>query len=434
MTASREFVVVGARPLRGRVRIPGDKGISHRALIAAALADGVSTITHLGPGDDVVRTRDAFVALGVDVKVEADALTVTGRGIDAMKAPASDIDCGNSGTTMRMLAGLLVGRPFPSVLTGDASLSQRPMQRVIAPLRALGAGIDGSGDPSRDGSVAPLSIRGESLVGTRVELEVASGQVKTALVLAGLQASGTTEIVEPAASRDHTERLFTALGAPIERIDDRTTRVSVGTLRPFTIDVPGDPSSAAFFVVAATVTPGSELLIEDVLLNPGRLAFVDVLRAMGADISVVSHGEHLGEPVGSIGVRAAGLHATSFECSEPIIDEVPALAVAAAFANGSTEITNAGELRVKESNRIATIEQELAKFGVVVDAAADGLVVHGGHPHAATCTSHGDHRIAMATAVLANALAGESRIQEWESVAVSYPEFAQDLDRLAAAK
>ncbi|MSO79695.1 MAG: 3-phosphoshikimate 1-carboxyvinyltransferase [Acidimicrobiia bacterium] len=430
MTVANEFVVVGPRPLRGRVRIPGDKGISHRALIAAALADGVSTIAHLGPGDDVVRTRHALAALGVTMTVDGGTLEVTGRGVEALHEPANDIDCGNSGTTMRMLAGLLAGRPFPSVLIGDDSLSQRPMQRVIAPLRVLGADIDGRGD----GGVAPLVIRGGPLVGTRVELEVASGQVKTALVLAGLQASGTTEIVEPAASRDHTERLFSALGAPIERIDERTIRVHAGAPDPFTADVPGDPSSAAFFVVAATITPGSEIVIEDVLLNPGRLEFVEVLRAMGADISVVSDGDHLGEPVGSIKVRATDLHAASFKCSEPIIDEVPVLAVAAAFADGATEITNAAELRVKESNRITTVEQELTKLGVRVDATADGLLVHGGRPHAATCTSHGDHRVAMAIAVAGNALEGESHIQEWGSVAVSYPEFAQDLERLTVAK
>jgi len=428
MTATSELVIVGPRPLQGRVRIPGDKGISHRALIAAALAEGVSTITHLGPGDDVVRTRDALVALGVEVAVGPDTLQVTGRGIDATAAPASDIDCGNSGTTMRMLAGLLAGRPFPSVLTGDESLTKRPMQRVIAPLRALGAEIDG-----RDGDkYAPLTIRGGQLVGTRVELEVASGQVKTALVLAGLQARGETEIVEPAVSRDHTERLFAALGAPLERIDDRTICVRSGSLRPFELDIPGDPSSAAFFLVAATVTPGSHVVVEDVLLNPSRIGFVDVLLAMGAKISVVSHGEHLGEPVGSIEIHAADLRATSFECSEAIIDEVPALAVAAAFAEGTTEINNAAELRVKESDRIATVEEMLGHLGVGVESNADSLLVHGGQPRAGTVTSHGDHRIAMAAAVAANALEGASHIQGWGSVAVSYPEFFSVLESLRA--
>jgi 3-phosphoshikimate 1-carboxyvinyltransferase len=426
MTDATELVIVGPRPLHGRVRVPGDKGISHRALIAAAMADGVSTIAHPAPGDDVARTRGALVALGVEIDVEPTRLKITSGGVDAMHAAAHDIECANSGTTMRMLAGLLAGRPFESVLVGDASLTQRPMQRVIAPLRALGADIEGRGEGQR----APLVVRGSALAGTRVELEVASGQVKTALVLAGLQADGTTEIVEPTTSRDHTERMFMALGAPIERIDERTLRVHRGAPACFDINVPGDPSSAAFFVVAATVTPGSSLVIEDVLLNPGRVAFVDVLLAMGADITVTNHGEHLGEPVGSIEVRSANLHATSFDCTEPIIDEVPALAVAAAFADGTTEIGNASELRVKESNRIASIGAELAQLGITVDATDDSLRVHGGEPHASTLSSHGDHRIAMAAAIAANAVTGESSIRDWGSVGISYPDFALDLDRL----
>ena len=427
MRAPIELVVTGPRPLRGRLRVPGDKGISHRALIAASLADGESTIAHLAPGDDVARTRDALVALGVDMVGEEATLSVTGRGYDAFRAPAADLDCGNSGTTMRMLAGLLAGRPFRSVLTGDDSLTARPMQRVIAPLRALGADIDGS----NAGEHAPLTIRGRSLVGTRVEVAVASGQVKTALVLAGLQAAETTEIVEPAPSRDHTERLFSALGAPLERIDERTTRVRAGAPRAFDADVPGDPSSAAFFVVAATVTPGSALVLEDVALNPGRIAFIEILRAMGAEISVMPRSERLGEPVGNIEVRAAHLHGTSFACTEPIIDEVPVLAIAAAFAEGTTEIRNAAELRVKESNRIATIEEELTQLGVGVEGTPDGMLVRGGRPHAGTFTSHGDHRIAMAAAVAANATEGESHVRGWDSVAISYPQFAHDLERLS---
>lgn len=426
MTAPNELVVTGPRPLRGRLRAPGDKGISHRALIAASLADGASTIAHLAPGDDVARTRDALLALGVELVAEPATVSIIGRGVGSFRAPATDIDCGNSGTTMRMLAGLLAGRPFQSVLTGDDSLTERPMQRVISPLRALGADIDGRDD----GQHAPLVIRGGPLVGTRVELDVASGQVKTALVLAGLQASETTEIVEPAPSRDHTERLFTALGAPLERIDERTIRVHAGAPASFDADVPGDPSSAAFFVVAATVTPGSELVLEDVLLNPGRIAFVDILRAMGAEISIVERGERLGEPVGDIEVRAAHLHGASFECTEAIIDEVPVLAIAAAFAEGTTEIRNAGDLRVKESDRIATIEQELTQLGVVVEGTSDGLFVRGGRPRAAVFKSHGDHRIAMAAAVAANAVEGESHVRGWGSVAISYPQFAHDLEQL----
>lgn len=426
MSATDELVLTGPRPLRGRLQLPGDKGISHRALLAAALAEGTSTISHLAPGDDVARTAVALESLGVLLERSGDTVTVTGRGVETLQQPQADVDCGNSGTTMRMLAGLLSGRPFRSVLTGDSSLVERPMQRVVVPLRALGARIDG-----RDGgSRAPLIIDGGALEGTHVDLEVASGQVKTALVLAGLQARGTTEIVEPAPSRDHTERLFGAIGAPVEKVDDRTTRVHTGGPHEFTLSVPGDPSSAAFLVVAATITPGSELVLEDVLLNPGRVAFLDVLRAMGAHISVKERETRAGEPVGDIEVEAAPLHGTTFAATEAMIDEVPALAIAAAFAEGVTEVRNADELRVKESNRIATIEQELTQLGVGAEPTADGLAVRGGRPRAATFKSHGDHRIGMAMAVAANAIDGESHVRGWSSVAVSYPEFAADLEAL----
>jgi 3-phosphoshikimate 1-carboxyvinyltransferase len=429
MTPADELVIVGPRPLRGRLRLPGDKGISHRALLAASLADGASTIERLAPGDDVARTQAALGALGVRIVSTSDVVSIAGEGVDALREPATEIDCGNSGTTMRMLAGLLAGRPFRTVLTGDASLSERPMQRVVVPLRALGAAIDG-----RDGgSHAPLEIRGTELTGARVELEVASGQVKTALVLAGLQASGTTEIVEPAPSRDHTERLFAALGAPVKRVDDRTTTVRAGAPNAFTGTVPGDPSSAAFFVVAATVTPGSDLVLEDVLLNPGRIAFIDILLAMGARISLRVREDRLGEPVGDITIQPSPLRATTFESTEAIIDEIPALAVAASFADGVTEIRNVAELRVKESNRIATIEHELTTLGVGIEPSRDALAIRGGKPRAATLESHGDHRIAMAAAVAANALDGESRVRGWSSVAVSYPRFSEDLDDLTSA-
>jgi 3-phosphoshikimate 1-carboxyvinyltransferase len=430
VSAPAELVVAGPRPLRGGLRVPGDKGISHRALLAAALARGTSRITGVAPGDDVARTRAALDALGVDVASDDDAaVVIDGRGAEAMREPVSALDCGNSGTTMRMVAGLVAGRPFRTELTGDASLLERPMRRLAEPLRALGARVDGRDDGDR----APLVVRGGDLRGTSVSLEVASGQVQTAVVLAGLQAAGTTEIIEPAPSRDHTERLLAAVAAPVERIDARTLRVQPGEPEAFDLRVPGDPSSAAFFVVAAAVTPGSEVYLEDVLLNPGRLAFVDALRAMGASVEVHVLGERLGEPVGDLEVVASPLHGTTIRCSEPMIDEVPALAVAAAFADGVTEFTDAAELRVKESDRLATIEQELTELGVVVERSADGLVVRGGTPRAATLKSHGDHRVAMAAAIAANALDGESHVRGWQAVAVSYPQFADDLASLTAA-
>ncbi len=424
MNAPDEFVVQGPRPLRGRLRVPGCKGISHRALLFAAYAEGMSRLRGLAGGDDVHRTRAALADLGVTMRSDgAGELTVQGAGVEGLTEPVAVIDCANSGTSMRMLAGVLAGRPFHAVLTGDASLRARPMARVAEPLRRMGAVIDGRDD----GRLAPLSIRGGSLQGISAELAVASGQVKTALVLAGLQASGTTEIVEPAPSRDHTERMLGALGAPLARVDDRTVRVTRGPVRPFELDVPGDASSAAFFVVAASITPGSELVIEEVSLNPGRVAYLDVLRAMGADITVHPRGERLGEPVGDLEIVAAPLHGTVIECTESIVDEIPALVVAGAFADGATEVRDAAELRVKESDRIATLEQELTRLGLTVEARPDGLTVHGGAPRAAVMTSHGDHRIAIAAAVAANAIAGESTVGGFGAIESSYPEFPEHL-------
>ncbi len=426
MSREDTLTIEGPRPLRGTCRLPGEKGMSHRALLFAALADGTSALARLAPGDDVARTASALRGTGVEITQRHGTTEVAGRGVEALTPPTTEIDCGNSGTTMRMLAGLLAGRPFHSTLTGDASLRGRPMERVVTPLRALGARIGGPDD----GAHAPLEIDGGSLTGAAVELSVASGQVKTAMVLAGLQASGTTEIVEPAPSRDHTERMLVALDAPVTRLDGRTLRVSKGEPRPFELELPGDPSSAAFLVVAATITPGSELLLEDVLVNPGRIAFVEVLRAMGADIDVSPRGERLGEPVGDVAARAAALHGAVVECHEAMIDEVPALAVAAAFAKGRTELRGTAELRVKESDRLATVIELVRAIGGEAEAAGDTLVVHGGTPRAATIDSHGDHRIALAAAVATNGVPGTSTITSWGATQVSYPDFERDLDDL----
>ncbi|MCJ7436808.1 MAG: 3-phosphoshikimate 1-carboxyvinyltransferase [Acidimicrobiia bacterium] len=429
MSAPEDLVITGGAPIRGRLRLPGCKGISHRALLFGAIAEGDSRVRGLASGQDVRSTARALVALGVTVHDIDGTTTVAGRGFDGLVEPSTVLDCGNSATTMRMLTGLLAGRPFLSVLTGDASLVERPMARVAAPLRTMGARIDGR----HDGERAPLVVRGGALTATSIRLPAASGQVKTALVLAALQAAGTTEIVEPAPSRDHTERMLVASGAPIQRIDDRSLRVTGGAPTPFDLDVPGDPSSAAFFVVAAVITPGSELLLEDVLLNPGRIEFVEVLQRMGAHIELHQRDTRLGEPVGDIAVTSGPLGATVVDCHEAIIDEVPALAVAAAFADGVTEFREAAEMRVKETDRIATLEQELSKLGVGVEARPDAMTVRGGAPRRATFDSHGDHRIARAAAVAASAFDGESRIIGWRAAAVSYPAFADDLARLTGS-
>jgi 3-phosphoshikimate 1-carboxyvinyltransferase len=425
-----ELVLAGPRPLRGRLRVPGDKGMSHRALLFGAMADGRSRVSGLAGGEDVGRTRVALGQLGVSV-TDGDApgaVGVEGNGVDAFTEPGDAIDCGNSGTAMRLLAGLLAGRPFPATLTGDESLVERPMARVVEPLRAMGAHVDGRAG----GTLPPLTVRGGDLAGCVHHLGVASAQVKTALLLAGLQARGTTEVVEPAPSRDHTERMLTALGAPVTRIDERTVRVTAGAPSPFEFDVPGDPSSAAFWVVAATVTPGSEIVVEGVALNPARIGFVDVLVRMGASIEVMHTGDRLGEPVGELRVTSAPLHATTVEGAEIpfVIDEIPVLAVAAACAEGVTEFRDASELRVKETDRIATVGELLTRLGVGTESGDDRLVVRGGRLQPGDVDSHGDHRIAMAAAVAALAIAGETRVQGWRSVATSYPEFADDLASL----
>lgn len=424
------LAVGGARPLQGRVRVPGDKSISHRALIFAALADGVSTLTNLASGADVHATARVLQQLGVKVRFDGDAVVVHGKGVGGFVEPDDVLDCENSGTTMRVLAGVLSGRSFVSVLSGDASLRSRPMGRIVAPLRAMGAHIDGRDDATH----APLIVRGGALRALRYELPVASAQVKTAILLAGLQADGETAVVSPALSRDHTERMLAALGAPVT-VDGLTVRIVPGAPRAFELDVPGDPSSAAFFAVAAAITPGSDIVIESVSCNPTRVGFVAVLERMGADVTLTTTGEVCGEPVGELRVRASELRATTIGGAEipNVIDEIPALAVAAAFADGVTDIRDAAELAVKESNRIGTLRDELDKLGVGVEARADGLAVRGGRAEAGCFDSHGDHRIAMAMAVAANALAADSTVQGWAAVSSSYPEFARDLARLTGS-
>lgn len=427
MSGAAWTILGPAAPLRGEVRVPGCKAISHRALIFAALAEGVSHIEGLAPGDDVARTHAALRDLGVEIgSTGPGSVTVTGRGSAGLRAPGSAIDCGNSGTTMRFLAGLAAGLPFDTVLTGDASLHRRPMRRIVDPLRSMGARIDGP-----DGAAhAPLTIRGGDLHGRHHDLDVASGQVKTALALAGLHADGVTVVHEPIPSRDDTELMLSALGVSITRIDSCTFRIARGTPVPFDMHVPGDPSSAAYFAVAAAIVPGSELVLRDLALNPTRLGFASVLRRMGAGVEIRVTGDQLGEAVGDVIVTHAPLHATVIEGGEipTLVDELPVLAVAAAFADGVTEIREASEMRVKESDRIATTVDLLQRLGVRADARPDGLVVAGGtRPVGARVESHGDHRIALTGAIAALGALGETTIGGWDAVAVSYPAFADDL-------
>jgi 3-phosphoshikimate 1-carboxyvinyltransferase len=431
VTIPAELNLRGPRPLTGRLRVPGDKSLSHRALMVAAAARGRSRITGLADGADVASTAAVVRALGVHLRTAADgAVVVQGQGFSGWREAEGPLDCGNSGTTIRIMAGALAGRPFLSVLYGDESIAQRPMARIVEPLRQMGATVDARDD----GRLPPIILRGGELRGIAYESPVASAQVKSCLLIAGLQATGETSVREPALSRDHTERMLAALGVPLVRDG---LRVSVHAAEPeaFEYEVPGDPSAAAFFIVGACITPGSDLVVEAVDLNPTRIAFLDVLRRMGAAIDVDVTGERLGEPVGDIHVTPAPLQGTVMAGDEiPLIqDEIPVLAVAAAFADGVTDIRDAAELRVKESDRIGTVEQELSQLGVGVEARPDGLVIRGGRPRGALLKSHGDHRIAMACAIAANACDDTSNVRGWRAVASSYPGFADDLAQVTGA-
>jgi 3-phosphoshikimate 1-carboxyvinyltransferase len=414
-----------APSVRGRFRLPGDKSISHRAALCGALAEGVTRIRNYSSAADCASTLECLRALGVGIVRDRGEVTVEGRGPDAWTAPAGALDAGNSGTTLRLLAGALAGRPFRTVLTGDESLRRRPVERVAGPLRTMGAtALTTDGKP-------PLTIEGGRLHGIDLDLPVASAQVKTAVLLAGLQAEGTTTVREPAPSRDHTERMLPVFGVPVERNGLAATVHGGATLHGAELTVPGDASSAAFLVVAALVLPDSEIHLEGVLLSPTRAAFLDVLQDMGGQVE--THLESTDpEPVGSIVARSSSLHGTMVDPGRvaALIDEVPALAVAASFAEGRFTLTGARELRVKESDRIAAMAEGLGRLGGRVRELPDGLVIEGGaRLQGATVRSHGDHRVAMALAVAALAAEGPTEIEGAECATVSFPEFYEFLNR-----
>jgi 3-phosphoshikimate 1-carboxyvinyltransferase len=414
-----------APSIRGHFRLPGDKSISHRAALFGALADGATRVHNYSSAADCGSTLECLRALGVRLHREGGEVTVEGQGPEAWKPPAGDLDAGNSGTTLRLLAGALAGRPFRTVLTGDESLRRRPVERVAAPLRAMGATAT-----TTDGR-PPLTIEGGGLRGLTWESPVASAQVKTAVLLAGLQAEGVTTVREPAPSRDHTERMLPVFGAPVER-GELTATVRGGTrLRAAEITVPGDASSAAFLVVAALVLPDSEVQLDGVLLSPTRTAFLEILRTMGGRVETRLESTDP-EPVGSIVASSSTLRGTTVDPAvvASLIDEVPALAVAACRAEGTFTLTDARELRVKESDRIATLVEGLGRLGARVRELPDGLVVEGGAPlRGARVRSHGDHRIAMALAVAALAADGPTEIDGADCVNVSFPEFFSLLAR-----
>lgn len=422
----------GQRALRGTVTVPGDKSISHRALILAAVAEGTSIVAGLGSGRDVAATAGMLAGLGAAVALDREnhKAKVKGWGSSGPREPGSVLDAGNSGTSLRTIAGVCAAAPGLSVLTGDDSLRRRPMLRVVVPLRQMGARVDGRAH----GEFAPLAIRGGPLAAADVELDVASAQVKTAVLLAGLAARGITSVTEPHRSRDHTERMLETMGAEVTRSETTVSIRGGATLTARDTRIPGDISSALFLVAAALLIEGSDLTIEGVGLNPSRTAALDVLLAMGADVTWETKEEWGGEPVGSLRARHSALRAIAIGGAEipGLIDEIPALAVMATFAEGETVISDAGELRVKESDRIETLVRALGEVGADAVERSDGLVVRGSGPwRAAEIDAGGDHRIAMALAVGGLASGQRVRVRSWSSVETSFPEF---LDVVARAQ
>jgi 3-phosphoshikimate 1-carboxyvinyltransferase len=417
------------RPLRGELRVPGDKSIGHRAVIFASVAEGRSRIHNLSGGEDNRRTVQAFKDMGVEIGSEGDALCIEGRGWNGLSAPARPIDCGNSGTTMRLLSGLLGGRPFASELDGDASLRRRPMQRVIEPLSAMGARIVARGAEGR----APLHIDGGPLTGIDYAMPIASAQVKSAILLAGLQADGRTRTQEPQRSRDHTELMIKGFGGSVEVQCRAVSVAGHQRLSGREVLIPGDISSAAFFMVAAAIVPGSDVLIRDVGVNRTRAGVLEILRRMGANIELLNGRVETGEPVADVRVRGGALKGVSIEpaMSARTIDEYPILAVAAAAADGVTTMSGVRELRYKESDRIASMSEGLMHLGVSVEAQEDGMVITGGKPFTgARVRSHGDHRVAMSLAVAALAATGAVEIDDVECVAISFPPFFELLGKI----
>ena len=421
--ATLNFLAAPGGALRGRIRAPGDKSISHRAIMLGSLAEGVTTVTGFLEGEDCLATLKTFRAMGVRIDgPEQGRMTVHGVGLHGLRAPDGPLDMGNSGTSMRLMSGILAGQAFDTVLTGDASLTRRPMRRVTEPLARMGARIESTGQ-----GTAPLHIYGgQRLTGIDYRLPMASAQVKSCLLLAGLYAEGVTRITEPAPTRDHTERMLEGFGSPLRREGDRTVALTGGgRLTGTAIDVPADISSAAFFLVGASLAPGSDLVLEHVGVNPTRTGVLEILRLMGANIEVLNPRLAGGEPVADLRVRHAPLRGVRIpETLVPLaIDEFPALFVAAACADGVTVLTGAEELRVKESDRIQVMADGLNALGVAAGPTSDGIVIQGGALAGGTVHSHGDHRIAMSFAMAALRASGPITICDCANVNTSFPGF-----------
>jgi 3-phosphoshikimate 1-carboxyvinyltransferase len=418
------FNIIPGGSLRGTLRVPGDKSISHRAIMIGSIADGVTEVEGFLEGEDSLATLAAFRAMGVTIDGPAQGrVTIHGAGLHGLRAPPGPLDLGNSGTSMRLLSGLLAAQDFDVTLTGDASLSRRPMRRVADPLRAMGAHIETGAD-----GTPPLHIRRcAALKGIDYAMPVASAQVKSALLLAGLYADGRTCVTEPAPTRDHTERMLAAFGVPVET---RGNRICVDSGRQpvaAPISVPADISSAAFFLVGAAIAPGSNLMLTDVGMNPTRTGVIGILRLMGADIAVENERLSGGEPVADLRVRAARLRGIEIpEAQVPLaIDEFPALFIAAACASGTTVLRGAEELRVKESDRIQVMADGLIALGIDARPTADGMIIAGGRLGGGTIDSHGDHRIAMAFAIAGLRASASITIHDCANVNTSFPGFVE---------
>lgn len=407
--------------VQGEITVPGDKSISHRAVMLGALADGITHINGFLRGADCLSTIACFRKMGVRIDDNGDSLTVYGNGLHGLRAPKETLYTGNSGTTTRLLCGILAGQPFDAEITGDASICKRPMGRVTKPLSLMGADIENE--------YCPLIIHGTKLHGIDYSMTVASAQVKTAIILAGLYAEGETVIHEIEKSRDHTELMLGAMGADIA-VDGLTIRVGkTDRLAPQDVTVPGDISSAAFFIVLGAIMPDSEITIKNVGINPTRTGIIDVMKAMGADISVFNERTEGGEPTADMAVRTSSLHGTEIGGAliPRLIDELPVIAAAAVFANGKTVIRDAQELKVKETNRIRAVVDEFKKAGVDITETDDGMIINGGRTiHGADFSTYGDHRMAMSLAILAQLAEGGSTLDDASCVDVSYPGFFND--------
>ena len=411
--------------LHGKLTIPGDKSISHRAVMFGALAQGTTRITHFLDGADCLSTISCFQAMGIHIQKNKDEVLVEGKGLHGLKAPLDILDVGNSGTTTRLISGILAGQDFTSQLTGDASIRQRPMGRIITPLSLMGAQITSQ----NQNGCAPLTIQGGHLHGIHYQSPVASAQVKSCVLLAGMYADAPTSVTEPVLSRNHTELMLNYFGAQVTSKGTTASILPQPDLKARDITVPGDISSAAYFIAAGLLVPGSEILLCNVGINPTRDGLLRVCQAMGGDITLLNV-RNDGEPTADLLIRSSSLHGTEIkgEIIPTLIDEIPMIAVMAAFADGTTVIRDAAELKVKESDRIQVMTDNLTRMGADVEALPDGMIIHGGKPlHGATIDSHKDHRIAMSFAVAGGICEGPLTITDGECVNISYPEFYTDL-------